>query len=106
MVCVRGHILERVGEIRLSLHLRVKKPRHWHTKSVARFLFSKERIVFFPMNHETMQAVSTENPVVDAFRGHSLVIDFFISFRATRHICIKADIPIGPCFYNASIFSG
>lgn len=58
------------------------------------------------MNHEAMQAVIIEDPVVDAFRSGSLVIDLFISFRATRHICIKTDIPIRSCFYNTAIFNG
>lgn len=66
---------------------------------------SKERIVTFSVNHEAMQTIIIENPVVDTFRSSSLVIDFFISIRTTRHICIKTNIPIGSRFYNSAIFS-
>ena len=62
----------------------------------------KERIVLFSVNHEPMQTIIIENPVVDSFSSGSLVIDF----RTTRYICIKADIPVGSCFYNTPVFSG
>lgn len=67
---------------------------------------SQERIVTFSVNHEAMQTIIIENPVVNAFRRSSLVIDFFISWRATWHIRIKTNIPIGSCFYDSTIFSG
>ena len=44
----------------------------------------KERIVLFSVNHEPMQTIIIENPVVDSFSSGSLVIDFLISFRTTR----------------------
>lgn len=67
---------------------------------------SKERIVTFSVNHEAMQTIIIENPVVDVFRRGSLVIDFFISCCATWYIRIKTNIPIWSCFYDSAIFSG
>ena len=67
---------------------------------------SKKRIVTFSVNHEALQTIIIENPVVDVFRRGSLVIDFFISCCDTWYIRIKTNIPIWSCFYDSAIFSG
>ena len=66
----------------------------------------KERIVFFPMNHQTVESIVIKGSVVDLFGGRVLSIDLFIGIGAAGDIGIQADIPVWSCFDNPSIFGG
>lgn len=63
----------------------------------------KERIVFFPVYHHTLEPIVIEDPVVDAFGGGALVIDLFIGLGTAGNIGIQTDIPVRPCFDDPAI---
>lgn len=50
--------------------------------------------MLLPMNHEPMESIIIEDPVVDALCRCPLGIDFLIGLRAAGGIRIKADIPL------------
>lgn len=58
----------------------------------------------FRMDFQPVQAIIIEDPVIDAFRCGTLVINLFIGIRATGDIRVKADIPFRPGFYDPAIF--
>lgn len=54
-----------------------------------------ERVMFSGMDEHAVQPVIVEDTVIDTFRGGALVIDLFISVRATRDFGVKPDVPFG-----------
>ena len=63
-----------------------------------------ERVMFFCMDHHTVQAVIVEYPVVDPFGCSALVINFFVGIRAAGDIRVQADIPCRTSLDDSSIF--
>ncbi len=63
-----------------------------------------ERIMLLCVYEHTVQAVTIEDAVVDAFRGGALVIDLLISICAAGNIGVKPDVPVGPGLDDPPIF--
>ena len=63
-----------------------------------------EGITWFSMEYHPVETIIIQDAVVDELRSGTLVIDFFIFFRAAWDFCIRADAPFGFRFYDAAIF--